>query len=144
MVVTSSRHIPWKRFDLPFQVFRRLQEPLPALVVTGKETEHTSFLEQLASNLGLSRHVQFSGHLTDNELYRTFSRSKANVQTSIHEPFGLGPVEAQSFGTPAVVWGDAGTKETVSDGETGFQAEPYDIGDFSLKLSLLLSDDEMW
>jgi len=144
MVVTASRHVPWKRIDLAFQVLKRLQEPLPTLVVTGKETEHTPFLKQLASNLGLSKHVHFSGHLTDNELHRTFSKSKAYVQTSIYEPFGLGPVEAQSFGTPAVVWGDAGTKETVLDGETGFQAEPYSVEDFSSKLSLLLSDDTMW
>jgi glycosyltransferase involved in cell wall biosynthesis len=43
-----------------------------------------------------------------------------------------------------VVWGDAGVKETVQDGETGYHAKPYDVKDFAGKVDILLSDQERW
>ena len=51
-----------------------------------------------------------------------------------------------SFGSTeeAVVWGDAGMKETVIDGETGFLANPYDTEDFAEKLDRVLSDEQLW
>lgn len=143
-IITASRHYPWKRIDLAFQVLKQLDDPLPLLTVVGEFTPHTAILRQIAKNLGLTDKVNFTGFISDEELSCLYSRSLAYVQTSIYEPFGLGPIEAQSCGTPAVVWGDAGVKETVLDGETGFHARPYDIGDFAAKLQLILKDKVRW
>jgi len=144
MIITASRHYPWKRIDLAFQVLKQLDDPVPLLVVVGEFTPHTVTLRQIAKNMGLTDKVNFTGFIPDEELSCLYSSSLAYVQTSIYEPFGLGPLEAQSCGTPAVVWGDAGVKETVLDGETGFHARPYDIGDFAAKLQLILKDEVRW
>jgi 1,4-alpha-glucan branching enzyme len=114
----------------------------PLLVVAGEETSHTRTLKQVAIELGVANRVDFTGFIDDQELFSTYARAKAYVQTSIREPFGLGPLEAQSYGTPAVVWGDAGVRETVLDGETGFHATPYDLEDFASKLDLILSNEQ--
>lgn len=82
--------------------------------------------------------------MDDDRLAQMYSQVRAYMQTSIYEPFGLSPVEAQWYGTPAVVWNDGGVKETVLDGETGFHAKAYDLADFAQKVDVLLSDDQTW
>jgi glycosyltransferase involved in cell wall biosynthesis len=144
MIITASRHYPWKRIDLAFYILKHLKESRPSLVVTGEETAHTPTLKRIALKMGLGERVRFTGFLEDGDLYSFYEHAKAYVQTSIYEPFGLGPLEAQSFGTPAVVWGDSGVGETVLNGESGFHAKPYDIEDFAGKLDSILSSREVW
>jgi glycosyltransferase involved in cell wall biosynthesis len=114
------------------------------MVVAGESTTHTELLRQIAENLGVADKAKFTGFISDEQLAFLYSSSLAYVQPSIYEPFGLGPLEAQSCGTPAVVWGDAGVKETVLDGETGFHAQPYDVADFASKLHIILTDKVRW
>jgi len=143
-VVIASRHYPWKRVDLAFSILKLLRSKTPGLLVTGRETAYTNFLKSAAAKAGVKEHVTFTGYLDDIKLAESFSQSRAYLQTSIQEPFGLSPIEAQSYGTPAVVWNDAGVKETVRDNETGFHAKAYDIRDFAEKLDTLLTDNERW
>jgi glycosyltransferase involved in cell wall biosynthesis len=143
-ILTASRHYPWKRIDLAFEVLKTLHKPIPTLVVCGDFTPHTLTLKERAVSLGVAEHVDFTGFVSEQKLSTLYSTSLAYVQTSIHEPFGLGPLEAQSYGTPAVVWGDAGVKETVLDAETGFHAKPYDLKDFGERVQHLRSDKESW
>jgi len=139
MVVTASRHLPWKRIDLAFQVLSKARTS-PILEVIGERTNHTPTLVSVAEELGLQDRVKFTGFISDQALHSIYGNAGCYLQTSIQEPFGLAPLEAESFGVPAVVWGDAGCKETVLDGETGFHAKPYDISDFSMKLDKIMGD----
>jgi len=141
-ILTASRHYPWKRIDLAFHILKLLKTG-PTLIVTGAETPHTLTLKQIAARMDLDRRVVFTGFISDEELFSLYATSRAYLQTSINEPFGLGPIEAQSMGSPSVVWGDAGVKETVLDGESGFHAKPYDINDFAAKLDMILGDEEV-
>ena len=141
VVVTASRHLPWKRIDLAFQVLRRART-CPNLDVIGQRTNHTPILVSVAKELGLQDRVKFTGFVSDEALHSLYASAGCYVQTSIQEPFGLSPLEAESYGVPAVVWGDAGCKETVLDGETGFHAKPYDLSDFSMKLDRIMGDKE--
>ncbi len=143
-VVIASRHYPWKRIDLAFSVLKELKSRKPELLVTGKETAYTKFLKDTAAKSGVRDLIKFTGYVDDATLAQIYSEARAYIQTSIYEPFGLSPVEAQLNGTPAVVWGDAGVQETVQDGRTGFHAKPYNVADFSEKLDILLSDDKKW
>jgi glycosyltransferase involved in cell wall biosynthesis len=141
VIMTASRHYPWKRIDLALHVLKRLRTK-PRFVVVGDETLHTPTLKEIAAELGISHNVDFTGFVGDHALFSLYESSGAYVQTSIQEPFGLGPLEAQGSGAPAVVWGDGGVKETVLDGETGFHAKPYNLEDFAAKVDLILSDRE--
>lgn len=143
-LVIASRHYPWKRIDLAFSILEKIRSKTPELLVTGKETPYTRFLKSAAARSGLKDNIIFKGYVDDMALAEFFSLAKAYIQTSIWEPFGLSPVEAQWYGTPAVVWDDAGVKETVQDGETGFHAKAYDTLDFAQKVDILLSDSERW
>jgi glycosyltransferase involved in cell wall biosynthesis len=140
-LVTAGRHYPWKRIDLCFHALTKIRHK-PLLFVTGEPTEHTPTLVKIARRLGVADQVHFTGFVSDAELFEIYASSRAYVHTSIHEPFGLSPLEAQAFGTPAVVWRDGGVMETVLDGETGFHAKPFDLNDFAKKVDILLTDHD--
>ena len=140
-LLTANRHYPWKRIDLAFEVLKHVQGF--DLFVTGEPTQHTPFLVEAAKQREVAGCVHFTGFITNVELQQLYSQSMGYIQTSVQEPFGMSSIEAQSFGVPAVVWGDAGVKETVLDGETGFHATPYDLGDFERK-TLSVVDKGTW
>lgn len=141
-LITSGRHYPWKRIDLAIRLLSFLPDK-PRLIVTGEYTSHTPALRRVTEDLKVADRVTFTGFTSDETLTRLYSMSDVYVQTSIQEPFGLSPLEAQSFGVPAVVWGDGGVRETVLDGRTGFHAQPYDLHDFARKVSLILDNGEI-
>ena len=144
-IVTAARHVQWKRIDLAFKILDLINsKSKPRLLVVGKHTEHTPFLQKMASGSASANRIEFTGFLDEPTLASTYAEASAYIQTSINEPFGLAPLEAESYGVPAVVWGDAGVKETVLDGETGFYAKPYDLLDFASKLDTIFSDPIAW
>lgn len=144
-LVMSARQYPWKRIDLALEVVKRLQDTWnPELVVTGSKTALGTSLALLSKSLGIQDRVNFAGEVSPQDLVRLYSEAAAYIQTSVYEPFGMSSLEAQSCGTPAVVWGDAGLRETVVEGKTGYLANPYDIKDFASKVGYLLEDRRAW
>ena len=144
-LVMSARQYPWKRIDIALEVMKRLQSVWsPQLVVTGTKTPLNTSLVTLSKNLGIQDKVSFLGEVSPHDLIRLYATASVYIQTSIYEPFGMSSLEAQSYGTPAVVWGDAGLKETVVDGKTGYHASPYDVNDFASKVGNLFEDQKAW
>lgn len=144
MIVTASRHSPWKRIDLTLEALQTMHHK-PRLLIIGQETKYTKHLRRLVKiNPLLREKVTFLGFVNNEERNYIFSKAKAYVLSSIHEPFGITPLEAASCGTPSVMWGDAGAKETVVDGETGYVVEPYNVGQFASALDYLLDNNDRW
>lgn len=143
-IVTASRHYTWKRIDLTFDALK-IMKSKPLFFVVGQETSYTKHLRRLVARTSeISELVRFLGFVDNTQLHRLFANCKGYVLSSIHEPFGITPVEAQYLETPVVVWGDAGAKETVLDGVTGHHAKPYDVADFADKVENLLTDKAQW
>jgi len=142
-LITACRHYAWKRIDIAIDVLAQLP-PNVTLEISSERTPLTSMLEKQASALGLLDRVKFTGFIENSDLYRDFASSRVYLQPSIEEPFGLSILEAQSLGTPAVAWGDAGGNETVLNGETGYVATPYDLTEYTNRVRSLVSDDSLW
>ena len=90
--------------------------------------------------------VRFMGRLPDAQLRWLYANARLLVSAATDD-FGLAPVEAMAFGTPAVAIREAGYLETVVEGETGVffdHAEPSEI-DAAIRAadSMRWSDDRL-
>lgn len=70
------------------------------------------FLKKLAANLGLSDHAFFLGHITNDELAKTYSRASLFLMPAA-QGYGLPALEALSRGIPTVIHKDSGVSEIL-------------------------------
>lgn len=85
-----------------------------------ENVEHFLELEQIAADLGVSKHVCFLKSPEDKEKISLLCSCSALVYTPSGEHFGIVPIEAMYCGVPVVAVNNGGPTETVVDGETGF------------------------
>jgi glycosyltransferase involved in cell wall biosynthesis len=95
-------------------------------------------LEEIAEEENLRGRVQFLGYAPD--LPRLLAALDVYVSASRAEAFGLATVEAAACGACVVATATDGSREIVSDGETGRLAPVGDVGMLASALIELLED----
>jgi glycosyltransferase involved in cell wall biosynthesis len=88
------------------------------IIGTG-EPGYIGSLRRLVAGLDLHEYVTFAGHLSRNDKYRLMSQARALLLASVREGWGLVVTEANSCGTPAVVYNVPGLRDSVRHGQTG-------------------------
>jgi len=99
-------------------------------------------LKRRVRELGLRRHVHFTGFLEDHELRLHYAAADVAVAPSIYEPFGLVAVEAMACGTPVVAGDTGGLREIVAGG-SGLSFPPQDAPELAAALTRVLTDDAL-
>jgi len=79
-------------------------------------------IEQQAASLGISNRLHLLGYR--NDASRLAAAFDLAVLSSLHEGLPNSVMEAMSAGVPVVATAVGGTKELVSDGETGYLVPP--------------------
>ena len=119
--LAASRLVPYKNIGAIVEAFSMM--PDLELVVAGNGPEK----ERIAALAGPN--VRMAGFVSDAELRELMATARAFVFAA-EEDFGIITVEAQSEGTPVLALGRGGSRETVSEGRTGFffdHATPAEI-----------------
>jgi glycosyltransferase involved in cell wall biosynthesis len=114
-----ARLLPYKNIDVVIDAFNGLGAERLVVVGTGPEAAR---LAGLATN-----HVTFLGAVDDDELRWLYANCRGVVAAS-YEDYGLTPLEAASFGKPAVVLRAGGFLDTVEEGSTGLFFDRPDAG----------------
>ena len=109
-----SRVVGAKGIDLAIKASSKLKIPLK--IIGEKAGLH--WLNQDLKNLK-SRWVEFTGRVTDQELYRYYGQAKAFLALATDEDFGITPVEAMASGRPVIAYRGGGYLESVLEGKTG-------------------------
>jgi glycosyltransferase involved in cell wall biosynthesis len=81
-------------------------------------------LRHLVSELGLTNHVEFCGRVSLGEKYRRMAQAHMLLMASAREGWGLVVIEANSCGTPAVVYDVPGLRDAVLNERTGLVVKP--------------------
>ena len=149
LILSSGRIVAIKHWEWLIRVLAHVKRDFPSakLVITGEAPRggeaYLFELKRLAENLGVRKNIEFLGFRPLEELVKLYNVADVYAYSTPMEDFGLGPVEAMSCGTPAVVWNDGGGPcETTIEGITGFRARPYDVEDFAEKVTKTFDIDK--
>jgi len=86
--------------------------PRVKFVVSGSGDLLPGTIESCAE-LGLARHVHFTGFLEAREVERMFALADVYVMPSVSEPFGIAPLEALELDTPVILSRQSGVSEVL-------------------------------
>ncbi len=90
---------------------------------------------KMAVNLGIDRHVLFSGFLTGSEVARAYKSADLYVMPSVSEPFGIAPLEAIQNGTPVLISKQSGVSEVIKN---ALLCDFWDVDEMANKVAAVL------
>ncbi|HEV8064542.1 MAG TPA: glycosyltransferase family 4 protein [Acidimicrobiales bacterium] len=139
----SQRH---KGLDTLIRAFVRLLSPHPdsRLVVVG-DGDGLQGYKKMVADAGVGPSVEFTGHVSDDELpqYYKLATALAMPSTDRSEGFGMVFVEAGAVGTPVVGSRIGGVPYAIKDEETGLLVEPNSVDALCQALRALLEDQAL-
>jgi len=123
-LVYVGRLVSDKGVDVLLKAFSSLAQEIPALSLTivGDGPEKIS-LEQMATDLGLSKLVNFLGSLSANEIVTLLNRQEIMVVPSRMEPFGTTVLEGLACGCRMIVSDQGGLPEAGNGWVKYFSSE---------------------
>ncbi len=120
--------------------------PNVRFVIAGRGPMYAT-LQEIASDLGVSRAFDFVGFVSDDDRDRLYRVADVAVFPSLYEPFGIVALEAMAAGTPVVVSNTGGLAEVVDAHETGLTHEPGNPESLAWAVQRILrhpDEAEMW
>lgn len=118
-----NRIVKMKGPDTAIEVFEKVKKEIPdaKLWIVGKgEEEYVNELKQIVTNKSLNGSVKFFGFVSEEEKYQLMARAHVFINTSIKEGWGLGNLEANTQGTPAVSFDVPGNRESIRNTTSGY------------------------
>ncbi len=146
VVVNVGRLTVQKGLPNLLHAAKKVVEKVPKTIflIVGSGEQYNELIE-LAADLGIGDNVLFADFQRGKNWRDTFSIGDLFVMPSISEPFGLTPLEAIGFGTPALVSKQSGISEVLKN---CLKVDFWDIDEMANKISgVMLSDalrDELW
>jgi phosphatidyl-myo-inositol dimannoside synthase len=112
------------------------------LVVVG-DGDDREWLEDLAEENGVRRHVHFLSGLSYEELASCYGHCEMFALPSRGEGFGLVYLEAMACGKPVIGGAHGGAPEVIDDGKTGYLVPHGDAVQLATAVETLLANREL-
>jgi phosphatidylinositol alpha-1,6-mannosyltransferase len=131
----------YKGMDTLITALPRLltQRPEVQLVLAGSGDDR-AWLEDLAEQNGVNRHVHFLAGLSYSELAACYAACEIFALPSGGEGFGLVYLEAMACGKPVIGGLHGGAPEVIQDGVTGYLVTHGDAVQLATSLEALLAE----
>lgn len=133
----------YKGMDTLILALPRLLQHWPDLqlviVGTGDDRE---WLENIARDSGVQRHVHFLTGLNYAELSATYAAAEIFALPSRGEGFGFVYLEAMAHGKPVIGGAHGGAPEVIQDGVTGYVVQHGDTVQLATSIDALLSNPD--
>ena len=134
--------LPHKNLARLIRAFGLIASEIPhVLVLQGRHTPYTAYLEALARELKLEDRVVFLGYVPLRDLPYLYSGACVFVTVSLSEGFGLPPLEAMACGTPVVAAKASSLPEVVAD--AGILVDPNDTDEIAEALLRVIKNPEL-
>jgi 1,2-diacylglycerol 3-alpha-glucosyltransferase len=124
VIISVGRLAQEKNWQVVLEAIQKISGKHPELrmVIIGDGPEKDN-LQALASELGISERVAFTGELPFSEIPSYLKAADVFTFASITETQGLVTMEAMAAGLPVVAVDASGTRDIVDDGKQGFLVE---------------------
>jgi glycosyltransferase involved in cell wall biosynthesis len=147
VILTVGRWLANERYkgmDTLITALPRLLTRWPDLqLLAVGEGDDRTWLEDLAEQNGVNRHVHFLSGLTKDELRACYESCEMFALPSRGEGFGLVYLEAMAWGKPVIGGAHGGAPEVIEDGVTGYLVPHGDAVQLATSIETLLSDPAM-
>ncbi|HSW37178.1 MAG TPA: glycosyltransferase family 4 protein [Candidatus Saccharimonadales bacterium] len=110
------------------------REPKTFLLIVGSGDQYYELIEEAAS-LGIARQVFFAGFQRGKPWRDAFAVGDLFVLPSVSEPFGLTPLEAIGYGTPALVSRQSGVSEVL---RSCLKVDFWDISEMANQITAVI------
>ena len=146
IIMLPGRPSDWKGADLLIEAARLVRDRDFLMVLVGAGAGGKDYLRRLNARIrdnGLMGKVSICDGVEDMPAALMLADVVAMPSKS-PEPFGRVAIEASAMGCPVVAFNHGGAVESVLPGQTGWLAEPLDVGSLAncLREALSLSDRE--
>ncbi len=136
-----------KRTDQILKAFEILKKDIPEakLIIAGKKEGMygDGFIEDIEKSVYKSS-IRYIGSVSKEEKVELLKKAHILAVTSIKEGWGLVVTEANSQGTPAVVYNVDGLRDSVFDNETGLICDQNTPENLAVKLGQILEDKTLY
>jgi glycosyltransferase involved in cell wall biosynthesis len=134
----------YKGMDTLITALPRLLPRWPELQLAAVgEGDDRVWLEDLAEENGVQRHVHFISGLSYAELAACYAHSEIFALPSRGEGFGLVYLEAMACGKPVIGGAHGGAPEVIEDGKTGYLVQHGDAAQLATAIETLLANPAM-
>src|ERR1700747_181257 len=131
----------YKGMDTLITALPRLLPRWPELQLAAVgEGDDRAWLEDLAEETGVQRHVHFLTGLSYAEIAACYAPCEMFALPSKGEGFGLVYLEAMACGKPVIGGAHGGAPEVIDDGKTGYLVPHGDAGQLATAIEPLLAD----
>jgi len=113
--------------------------PKTISLIVGSGEQYLELL-QLAADLGISKNVIFTDFQRGKNLRDAFKIADLFVMPSVSEPFGLTPLEAIGYGTPALVSYQSGVAEVLTN---CLKVDFWDINELANQMTTVVRYDSL-
>ena len=137
-----SNFRPVKRVRDIVQIFARVNEEVPSVLVMVGDGPDRVVAEAEAERLGVQGHVQFLGKI--DAVAPLLAGADLFLLPSDRESFGLSALEALASGVPVIGTQAGGLPEVVRHGETGVLCQVGDVEGMASHALRILRDDATW
>lgn len=122
-----------------FNRFRRAGTHDHSLVLAGRDWHGAETIHDVADQSPFHRDIHFLGFVPDGDLPLWYRAAEALVYPSLHEGFGMPPLEAMACGCP-VIASTAGALSEVCGGAAE-TIDPNDVDDITRSLRRVATDE---
>jgi phosphatidyl-myo-inositol dimannoside synthase len=131
----------YKGMDTLITALPRLLPRFPELQLAAVgDGDDRAWLEDLAEETGVERHVHFLSGLSYAELAACYAHCEMFALPSKGEGFGLVYLEAMACGKPVIGGAHGGAPEVIDDGKTGYLVPHGDAVQLATAIETLLAD----